>query len=249
MEIRRGLIDCGLECPSSQCSPRLKREGRVEPSNIMIRLTIVSDHLPDENRPGGRPRSETSQAAILEAAYSFLEEQPLSSISPLRIARRAGVSTATVYRWWPTKEALLLDAFLHKTQKDLALSSAGDPLLRLKQHLLEVGRFFRGGHGVVVVRMFAAMQDNPTIRDSFLERITSPRSKEVTKAVKAAVREGQLPPKTDAAQFADMLFGPLVVRLLMGHRPLSDAFVSSVFDHAVAGVRAIHAEGKTTKQK
>ena len=197
-----------------------------------------------ESHSGGRPRSEVSTAAILDAAYSFLEEQPVASISPLHIARRAGVSTATVYRWWPTKEALLLDAFLHKTEKELVLRSIGDPLQRLKQHALEVGRFLNGSHGIVVIRMLTAIQENAALRESFLERISSPRSKEIRDAVRAAIRQKQLPPTTNAAQFADMLFGPLFVRRLMAHDPLSDAFVVSVFEHTVAGIRARPLAGK-----
>jgi AcrR family transcriptional regulator len=64
-------------------------------------------------RSAGRPRSEESRASILETAYSFLRRFPVAAISTIHIAREAGVSTATVYRWWSTKEALLLDAFLH----------------------------------------------------------------------------------------------------------------------------------------
>jgi AcrR family transcriptional regulator len=48
-----------------------------------------------------------SRVSILDAAYSFLRTRPVSAISTIHIARKAGVSTATVYRWWPTKEALL----------------------------------------------------------------------------------------------------------------------------------------------
>jgi AcrR family transcriptional regulator len=90
------------------------------------------ENNPDTKRPAGRPRSLASRAAILEAAYTFLQDRPMASISILHIARKAGVSTATVYRWWSTKEALLLEAFLNKVDSELLLSREGNPLERIK---------------------------------------------------------------------------------------------------------------------
>src|ERR1700674_4545770 len=58
----------------------------------------------------GRPRSESSQRAILRAADELLLEHGLSSISMDAVAERAGASKATIYRWWPSKELLALDA-------------------------------------------------------------------------------------------------------------------------------------------
>ena len=63
-------------------------------------------------RAPGRPRSETSRKAILSAAYRMLKDKGLTAISTPALAAEAGVSTATLYRWWPTKEAIALDAFL-----------------------------------------------------------------------------------------------------------------------------------------
>src|SRR5260370_31744705 len=106
--------------------------------------------LSRQEKSSGRPRSESSRGAILEAAYVFLETQPISAISLLHIARKAGVSSATVYRWWSTKEALLLDAFLAQSGKVLAIDVNGAPLERLKRHALKLRHFLMGKHGVVV---------------------------------------------------------------------------------------------------
>jgi len=83
---------------------------------------------PKPARSAGRPRSEASRASILDAAYSFLRRFPVSGISTIHIAREAGVSTATVYRWWSTKE----DAFLHTADHELVLKSDGPPLERVR---------------------------------------------------------------------------------------------------------------------
>src|SRR5579863_10510261 len=62
----------------------------------------------------GRPRSETARLAILEAAAELALERGLAAVSMDAVADRAGVSKATIYRWWPTKETLALDALYHE---------------------------------------------------------------------------------------------------------------------------------------
>ncbi len=62
----------------------------------------------------GRPRSEKAHNAILEAAAELLLDNGLAAVSMDAVATRAGVSKATIYRWWPTKETLALDALYHE---------------------------------------------------------------------------------------------------------------------------------------
>src|SRR5487761_158291 len=63
-----------------------------------------------EPAPRGRPRSARAHEAILKAAAGLLLERGLDAVSMDAVAARAGVSKATIYRWWPTKESLALDA-------------------------------------------------------------------------------------------------------------------------------------------
>src|ERR1700737_1735738 len=59
-------------------------------------------------RPRGRPRSDASKEAILRAAYRLLKKRGIASVSAQELARQAGVSTATLYRWWKSKGAGML---------------------------------------------------------------------------------------------------------------------------------------------
>jgi AcrR family transcriptional regulator len=183
----------------------------------------------------GRPRSEASRAAILDAAYGLLRTKPIAAISMICIARRAGVSKATIYRWWPTKEALLLEAFLRTIDLALILKSEGSPLLRLRDYVIQVGRFFTGEAGVVVARLLTAIQDNAILRKEFMERIYSPRNKEIRAIVKEAINRHQLPVGLEVSLFLDTIVGALLVRLLIRHERIDEQFVGAVFDHVVAG--------------
>jgi AcrR family transcriptional regulator len=198
-------------------------------------------------RPAGRPRSEASRSSILEAAYEFLRDKPISAISTIHVARKAGVSTATVYRWWSTKEALLLDAFLHKADHEVVLQEEGSPLERLKEYVRQVGRFFTGENGIVVARLLTAIQDNDILRKEFLERVYSPRDKEIRALVKDAIKRKQLPPGMEVSVFLDTIIGPLFARLLIRHEQIDEAFVISVFDWAVAGTIAQGESGESRR--
>jgi AcrR family transcriptional regulator len=191
-------------------------------------------------RPAGRPRSEASRTSILDTAYSFLLRFPVSEISTIHIAREAGVSTATVYRWWSTKEALLLDAFLHTADHEMVLKCGGSPLERLKEYVLQVGRFFTGDNGIVVARLLTAIQDNATLRKEFLKRVYSPRDKEMRAIVNEAIKRGDLPADLKISVFLDSIIGPLLARLLFRHEKIDEAFVAAVFEHVVAGTAAKH---------
>src|SRR3982074_3148364 len=64
----------------------------------------------------GRPRSERSRKAILEAAFTLLLEHGLNAVSMDAVAERAGASKATIYRWWPSKALLALDALFRQME-------------------------------------------------------------------------------------------------------------------------------------
>jgi AcrR family transcriptional regulator len=190
-----------------------------------------------KERPLGRPRSESARLAILDAAYGLLKKKPVAAISTVEIARKAGVSTATMYRWWPIKEALLLEAFLHRLEFEEVLKPGSDPLANLKQYVLQVGESFTGESGIVAARLLASIQDNAVLRKEFLETVYSPRDKDFRATVKEAIRRGQLPAGTQVEIFLETIFGPLILRLLLRHEKIDRDYVLAVFNRVVAGSR------------
>lgn len=147
------------------------------------------------------------------------------------------MSTATIYRWWSTKEELLLDAFLNQADPEHALGREGLPLARLKEYVLQVGRSFTGENGAVVARLLTAIQEDQALRKEFLKRVYSPHDKEVRTIVNEAINRGDLPGELDVSIFLDSIIGPLLARLLFRHERIDEPFVAKVFDHVVAGAK------------
>ncbi len=85
--------------------------------------------------PPGRPRSEAARQAILTAAYQLLRERPIPEITADALAKRTGVSKATLYRWWPSKEAIILDGYFEALDHHFSGPCREDPLDDLAEHL------------------------------------------------------------------------------------------------------------------
>ena len=183
----------------------------------------------------GRPRSEASRVALLETAYGLMVDHPLSSISTQQIASKAGVSTATVYRWWATKEALLLDAFLYVKQQRPPIAEEGKALERLRAHIVGFGKSMAGKQGRVVARLLAAIQEDEKLREAFIQRLYLPQCGKVRSVAQEAVKAGELPAGTDVDLFLDSIFGTILTRLLLRHEAVHAADVEEIFDFAVAG--------------
>jgi hypothetical protein len=140
---------------------------------------------------------------------------------------------------------LLFDAFLHKTNQELFLKTEGPPLERLKECVLQAGRFFTGANGIIVTRLLMVIQDNPILRKKFLERVYSPSDREFRAIVQEAIQKRQFPPDTQVSVFWDSIIGPLLTQLLIRHKQIDESFVIFVFDRVVASATAQHVAGKT----
>ena len=125
----------------------------------------------------GRPRSERARKAVLEAAAALLLAQDGEAVSMDALAERAGVSKATIYRWWRTKETLTLDALYH----EWATASVPDPdtgtlrgdlLLLLRPWVRQVGR---RPYGRVIARLITEAQTDPTFAEEYQTRFVGPR--------------------------------------------------------------------------
>ena len=104
----------------------------------------------------GRPRSEASRKAILCAAYELLREKPLPEITAAALAKRAGVSKATLYRWWPSKEAIVLDGYFEAIDHHFEAPCSDDALADLEQHLRRGYAAMSGPDGQIFASLVAS---------------------------------------------------------------------------------------------
>ena len=188
----------------------------------------------------GRPRSEKAREAILAAAAELLLERGLGAVSMDAVAEQAGVSKATIYRWWPTKETLALDALYHEwaAARPAARETGslrGDLLSLLRPWVRLVGK---RPYGRVIAALVAEAQSDPAFAEQYRERFVEPRRDQARPILQRAIERGELPATTDVELALDLLYGPLYHRLLHGHAPLNERFLRDVVDTVLAGLRA-----------
>jgi AcrR family transcriptional regulator len=187
----------------------------------------------------GRPRSEKARLAILQAAAELLLDRGLSAASMDAVAEQAGVSKATIYRWWPTKESLALDALYVRwaaaaPEAGDTGSLRGDLLAQLCPWALLAGS---RPYGRVVAALLTEAQTDPRFGAEYRERFVQPR-REVTRAIfRRAIERGEIPASTKVEAVIDALYGPLYHRLLHGHAPLDEEFVRDVIGIVLDGIR------------
>ena len=199
----------------------------------------MSSDVTAETPQRGRPRSERARKAILEAASELLLARGLSAVSMDAVAERAGVSKATIYRWWPTKETLALDALYTEWAaarphpRDTG-SLRGDLLSLLRPWARLAGS---RPYGRVVAALLTEAQTDPVFAAEYRERFVEPRRQQARDIFRRAIERGEIPADTKVEVALDLLYGPLYHRLLQGHAPLSDRFVLEVIDMVLDGVR------------
>jgi AcrR family transcriptional regulator len=186
-----------------------------------------------ERRPPGRPRSDQARQDILKAAYRLLKSRGFQAVGSHDVARAAGVSSATLYRWWKSKEEVLLDACFEHMKPVLAISNTGSALSRLRRYVLRATDFLSSEDGAVMAHLVTGIHDDKRLRQMFLDRYVMPRRAIERRIIEEAVAAGELKSTTDPELLIDALNGPLFFRWLQGHAPLGKKFAELIFEKVI----------------
>jgi AcrR family transcriptional regulator len=200
---------------------------------------MTPDSTVDNNHRRGRPRSEKARHAILDAAAALLLEAGLDAVSMDAVAARAGVSKATIYRWWPTKETLALDAIQHeweavRPQSRQTDSLRGDLLSLMRPWVRLIGEH---PYGRVIAALLAKAQADPAFAEQYHAQFLDPRRKHAATVFQRAIDRGEIAAETDVDVALDMLYGPFYHRMLQTTGKLDDGYTCEVVEILVAGLR------------
>ena len=185
----------------------------------------------DRKPPNPTRRNQRSRQAILTATADLLGEVGYTRLTVEAIAARAGAGKQTIYRWWPDKGALVLDAYLALVgaEGDLAFPDSGDLEADLR---LALGSMVDSLADPVFERRYRALltaiQDDPGLAAALLERLLKPWLAATTQRLRAAQRAGQLGNDVDLEVATELLYGPVYYRWLLRTGPISRRYVDAV---------------------
>lgn len=187
----------------------------------------------------GRPRSAEAHQAILDAAAALFIEEGFDAMSVEGVAARAAVGKATIYRRWPSKEDLVIDAiaqlFAEAPRPDTG--SVRDDLVQMGRDLhLLMSSSVTGG---VFPPMAAEVARSSRLGRLYGERVIGPRRAGLAEAIRRGIERGELPMNTDAELAIDMVVGTFLLRRLTHRLKRSDRAVAErAVDLILSGLRA-----------
>jgi AcrR family transcriptional regulator len=192
-----------------------------------------------EVRTAGRPRSERARAATLEAAGELLDERGLAALSFDAIATHAGVSKATIYRWWPSKAAVVMDAFLERTSPQMPFPDTGSTREDLRRQMRSVIRLFNdAATSRPFVALIAESQHDAVLAAALRERFIAARRAAATEAFARGIERGDLKADLDVEIAIDALYGALYYRLLVSGEPLTPRYADRLLDQLFPALAA-----------
>lgn len=185
----------------------------------------------------GRPRSEKTERAILSATYTLLLESGFHAVTVEGIAKQAGVSKATIYKWWPNKAAVAADSFFAAAAEQLTEPDTGSAEEDLLIQLQKLGDFFATDKGRIITELIAEGQFDPEVARAYRTRYFYPR-RLVSKAIlERGVARGELKADLDLELSVDLVFAPLFYRLLITGAEIGPDTLRKMVAYALDGIR------------
>lgn len=185
---------------------------------------------------GGRPRSERLHKAILKAAVDLVLSSGFRSLSMDGIAARAGVGRMTIYRRWPNKAAIIMEAFVMRVDPGTLFKPAQSYTESIRLQMRTMARAFRGKDGSLIRVLLAEAQFDPELAKALREKWTMPRRKMAVQYFREGIQQGILRSDIDPEAMIDVLYAPIYYRLQMGTGTLSDSYIDEIFDHGMKGL-------------
>lgn len=193
-----------------------------------------SERMPESSGGRGRKRSVVAENAVMTAAYQLLASEGLKATTVEAIAQRAGVSKATIYKWWPNRGAVIMSAFLREARDALPYPDQMD-MASIFDRLHRMAQEFHGPIGEMIRVLIAEGQSDPEISLAFRDGYVLARRKQGVEIIKNAIQAGLIR-NADPDVVLDMLYAPLYYRLLVGHAPLSAKFIQDHVNLALDGL-------------
>ncbi len=194
--------------------------------------TVELDPLPPLR---GRPRSDRIHRAILDATRELLVQDGFTRLRLERVAARAGVGKATIYRRWPSKEALALELLFDLAGPHIEVAESGDTRGELKAVVMNsVHSITETPFGPVIRALLSQIAGNPSIGDPFREMVVGARRSQVALVIERGIARGDLRPDADASVATELLVGPVYFRLVFGGR-LDEAFADRIVGFVLEG--------------
>jgi AcrR family transcriptional regulator len=222
-----GATSVMLHCPESGTDVTTK-------GNSQLRYEALRKTEDQRPRPRGRPRSVQAQEVVLAAAAQMLDEDGYGSLTIEGVAARSGVAKTTIYRSWPSKTALVSEV-LRRRMILGSMPDTGDPRADLISFLSVNLRNYAAMDPAVLLPAFWDSVSDAAHRSEMRAHVIDHRRQMGRTLLGRLVKQGVLPPDTDADLLLDMWAGFAMYRFGMRETRVTAADVSALVDLVLSG--------------
>lgn len=180
------------------------------------------------SRKAGRPRSEQARQSITDATNKLLLHMSVRDISIEAIAKKAGVGKTTIYRWWPNKVAIILEAISGPMSVLPAPVSGEDAKDLLVRQIERFGRLSRGRGGKVIAEVFAEAQGNAETLNLFYQNFMLQHEEIMANIIEQGKQSGQFRADVDTALAVDAVYGSIFYRLMSNTATMEQSFIDGL---------------------
>lgn len=186
----------------------------------------------------GRPRNIETEKAILAASYDLLLENGFGTVTVDKIAERAKVSKATIYKWWPNKAAVVMDGFLSAAMARLPVPDTGSAITDIVIQATNLARFLTSREGKVINELIAEGQADLKLAEEYRLRYFNPRRLDSRRILERGVQRGELKKDLNIELCIDLIYGPLFYRLLVTGEKLDESVIEVLVNYAFEGIKS-----------
>lgn len=173
---------------------------------------------------------------MLAAAFELVGANSPGQVSINAIAKEAGVAKQTIYRWWPSRTAVVLEALVDGTMRATPFSESDDIKADFQRHLQSVITLFNSSTGSIIRELLADAQSDAAIAAEFQERFWGPRRDLSKDRLQRGIELGQIRQDIDHEIVLDAIYGPLWTRLMIGHLPMRKTDARSIVNAIWPGI-------------
>ncbi|MFC9857097.1 MULTISPECIES: TetR/AcrR family transcriptional regulator [unclassified Streptomyces] len=189
--------------------------------------------------PSSVRRSERSRRATLQAALDLCTEKGYGRVTVEAIAARAGVSKKTIYRWWPSKGAVLLEAFAEALVDATPFVDTGDIGADLRTHVTGAVKLLSTPpYGPAYAGILSEVHHDDVLAEAVRDQLVGPRVEGAVGRLRSAQERGQIPADADLPLAVEMLYGPLYYRHLLRKPPQDEATIAALVAHVLRSLGA-----------
>jgi AcrR family transcriptional regulator len=210
---------------------------------------MVSYSFRDHYTPGmARTRDEAARRRVLESARELVCDLGPHAVTVDQIAAAADVGKQTIYRWWPSKSAVIMEALIELTDPvPSELPDSTYEAIRLQMH--RVARMFSSRNGELIRELVADAQGDAGVAKDFRDRFFAHRRARGEATILRGIAQGDLRADLDVDDALDLLYSPLWLRLLIGHGPTSPTAADRLLELAWPALEPKHSNAAAKKRK